>query len=784
MIVALHGTPQSVMGLPTITKSDDLYKELGLKKGAKRSEIKKAFRSLTMEHHPDLKETVEEKEAAKEKMLRVLAAYEVLSDDEQRLIYDESGIVERKAPDPRDFTTTEELFQYYNLHAPLVSKSKTLESEEELERLLSFQGPKIFLIQVYADDVSTSRSFADIWEGLLRHSLITSGAVELLRIDAHSTRGGRLAEKLGVTVSSSTPPPIFALIDGERWNYHHTKDKKASHTVRNEVIEFLSKFFFELTAAIPEIFTEKQLLDFLSTPLPEGKQMRYLIHETSLDLLPTALQVRYPQAVVAVVDRSVLLRFVEQSCGQKVEVRDRFGDLVVMPDFTVSVTGSPLFNDQTDEGNEDASSKSKLPFNCNNVVVGVSAHMTYEKVSKFLEEQLPPSQPTALRDIPRVTDTSFIGICREDCLLYVHPDCENVKADQAVPALTLLKRSYDQVKTGLLCLNEHPQLKQVLESSEVTKGYSVSYLLESPFLAVLTNSVDTLLYPVITSSARNGLPTDVMQVQPEDVDTLLGALLLAKAEGRRILSTSPSRNPSEADAPVLAEEKDDLGGDNEGLCVVSLSQPISKVLTTNGFPMSSSQRYAVLGANIFYMLKPMGGTVLPFVFMYFIHKYILNRDKFPVKPVNKTGKKMGSVFDEDDLEDAKEGRGFLILVVDRRPPASGPLTLPPIATDKRFVVRVIGDDHRKWKKWIEKNKVKAPPTEDGEETAEKKEDKKEGQTKPTDLPEEDQLNILAIRQTRMTGAIKPSMQTVDGFLRDILDGTLSTDLSVPYGVLM
>lgn len=790
LVMLLHGPAQSVMALPTLTKSDDLYKELGLTKGAKRSEIKKAFRTLTMEHHPDLKESLEEKEVAKEKMLRILAAYEVLSDDEQRLLYDESGVVERKAPDPRDFTSTEELFQYYNLHAPLVSKSKTLESEEELERLLSFQGPKIFLIQVYADDISTSRSFADTWEGLLRHSLVQSGAVELLRIDAHSTRGGVLAKKLGVTMSSSTPPPVFALIDGERWNYHHPKDKKASHAIREDLVEFLSKFFFELTAGIPQLFSEKQLLDLLASPLPEGKSTRFLVHEMSLDLLPTALQARYPQATVAVVDRSVLLKFVEQSCGQKVEVRDRFGDLVVMPDFTVSVVG-PLIRDHSVESSAETEEANKAGFRCDNVEVGVSAHMTYEKVSTFLEEQLPPQQPVALKAIAHVTDTSFIDICREDCLLYIHPECESLTASQATAALALLQRSYDQVKTGLLCLDQQPQLKQALETSAVTEGCATSDLLSrEPFLAVLLNADDTHLYPVLASSLAGGQKgaTNVMAVQPADIDQLLGSLLLAKAEGRHIPSASASsrKTKTEATAVVDDDDEDEVEGsanqnNEKTICVVSLAQPISRVLSTTGFPMSSSQRYSVMGSNIFELLKPMGSTVLPFLGMFLVHKFILNRDKVPVKPVNKTGKKMGSVFDEDDLDDAKEGRGFLVLVVDRRPPASGPLTLPPIATDKRFVVRVIGDEHRKWKKWIEKHKPK--PTSVAEEEGTAGEDESKKKVTPSDLPE-DQLNVLAIRQTKMTGAIKPSTQTVDAFLRDILDGTVSTDVSVPYSILM
>jgi len=66
----------------------DYYKTLGVAKTATADEIKKAFRKLARQHHPDL---AQDKKAAEEKFKEINEAYEVLSDAEKRKKYDEVG---------------------------------------------------------------------------------------------------------------------------------------------------------------------------------------------------------------------------------------------------------------------------------------------------------------------------------------------------------------------------------------------------------------------------------------------------------------------------------------------------------------------------------------------------------------------------------------------------------------------------------------------------------------------------------------------------------------------
>lgn len=66
----------------------DFYQLLGVSKTATADEIKKAYRKLAMQHHPDKNEG---NKKAEEKFKEISEAYETLSDDKKRQNYDQFG---------------------------------------------------------------------------------------------------------------------------------------------------------------------------------------------------------------------------------------------------------------------------------------------------------------------------------------------------------------------------------------------------------------------------------------------------------------------------------------------------------------------------------------------------------------------------------------------------------------------------------------------------------------------------------------------------------------------
>lgn len=89
----------------------DYYETLGVDRGASETEVKRAFRRLARELHPDVNAHDPE---AEEKFKAAAEAYEVLSDPEQRATYDRfghEGLRSGGFPGGTGFASVEDIFQ-------------------------------------------------------------------------------------------------------------------------------------------------------------------------------------------------------------------------------------------------------------------------------------------------------------------------------------------------------------------------------------------------------------------------------------------------------------------------------------------------------------------------------------------------------------------------------------------------------------------------------------------------------------------------------------------------
>ena len=67
----------------------EYYQLLGVGESASKSDLKKAYRKLSLKWHPD--KNPNNKEEASEKFKKISEAYSVLSDPEKKKIYDQYG---------------------------------------------------------------------------------------------------------------------------------------------------------------------------------------------------------------------------------------------------------------------------------------------------------------------------------------------------------------------------------------------------------------------------------------------------------------------------------------------------------------------------------------------------------------------------------------------------------------------------------------------------------------------------------------------------------------------
>jgi molecular chaperone DnaJ len=91
----------------------DLYEVLGVERGASQADLKKAYRRLAQQFHPD---KCPEDKTAEDKFKEAANAYQILSDEEKRSLYDRygfDGINSRGAGPGAGFSNVEDIFSAF-----------------------------------------------------------------------------------------------------------------------------------------------------------------------------------------------------------------------------------------------------------------------------------------------------------------------------------------------------------------------------------------------------------------------------------------------------------------------------------------------------------------------------------------------------------------------------------------------------------------------------------------------------------------------------------------------
>ena len=88
----------------------DYYKILGVTKDSNQIQIRKAFRKLALQYHPDKNKNSEE---SKQKFMEIVKAYEILSDEKSRERYD-SNTVNNKNIQKFNWTPPADFANFYS----------------------------------------------------------------------------------------------------------------------------------------------------------------------------------------------------------------------------------------------------------------------------------------------------------------------------------------------------------------------------------------------------------------------------------------------------------------------------------------------------------------------------------------------------------------------------------------------------------------------------------------------------------------------------------------------
>src|SRR5579883_1777486 len=89
----------------------DYYEILGVEKNASEDDVKRSYRKLAIQYHPDRNPGNAE---AEEKFKEATEAYEVLSDTDKRARYDRFGHQGMRNNDYGHYQNTEDIFSHFS----------------------------------------------------------------------------------------------------------------------------------------------------------------------------------------------------------------------------------------------------------------------------------------------------------------------------------------------------------------------------------------------------------------------------------------------------------------------------------------------------------------------------------------------------------------------------------------------------------------------------------------------------------------------------------------------
>ncbi|XP_077168169.1 dnaJ homolog subfamily C member 16 isoform X2 [Paroedura picta] len=255
-----------ILALQILSAIDfDPYRILGVSRTASQADIKKAYKKLAREWHPDKNKDP----GAEDKFIQISKAYEILSNEEKRLSFDRYGDVGENQGYPQQQQHQQRQFHHFHesfyfdesfFHFPFNSDHRDSSDEKYLLHFShyvneivpdSFRKP--YLIKITSDWCFSCIHIEPVWKEVVQELEALGVGIGVV----HAGYERRLAHHLG----AHSTPSILGLINGRITFFHNA-------VVRENLRQFVESL---LPGNLVEKITDKNYIKFLSNWKKENK---------------------------------------------------------------------------------------------------------------------------------------------------------------------------------------------------------------------------------------------------------------------------------------------------------------------------------------------------------------------------------------------------------------------------------------------------------------------------------------------------------------------------------
>ncbi|KAJ8360623.1 hypothetical protein SKAU_G00171480 [Synaphobranchus kaupii] len=235
------------------------YKVLGVTKSASQAEIKKAYKRLVREWHPDKNRDP----GAEDMFIKIAKSYEILSNEEKRANYDHYGQMDenRQHGQPQqgfrhfhdNFYFDESFFHFPRASRDFADSKYMLHYTQYMSDIIPDSFKRPYLIKITSDWCFTCIHIEPVWKETVLE--VEGLGVGIGIVDVGYER--RLANQLG----AHRTPSILGLVNGKITFFHYS-------IVKEHLRQFVEDL---LPQRLVEQVTDRNYLDFLNSWHEENK---------------------------------------------------------------------------------------------------------------------------------------------------------------------------------------------------------------------------------------------------------------------------------------------------------------------------------------------------------------------------------------------------------------------------------------------------------------------------------------------------------------------------------